>query len=515
MKKMKTRFSFIPIIGAILGILVVISLASFYLLSGDEKGTVCGNTRFTSLFAPYDSLVGRSFFNILEPEFDNYNTPCVDIVNQFAFTNISWSEERTMFGFKKFKPANNLLWMWMWFVHEDLIAFNYNDGCYNLPDEVNCKDYNYSLTEKSVTGAPLNFQTPLLDGSNFYKHSLASNMELRLMDGTGKLKYSINDNLTYPDNLFHLFNNVTNRFTYYPDQQRLMHVFYALLTREHNYWCDRLVDLHPAWEEDALYNVARHIVMGEIQAITYRDALPVLLGKELPVECYEDQENYLSLSNEFATVGLNVVFSMMPDILSFRGPTPATWDLKLCSTLSHAEVFWETGIESWLTAAYHSKARPIQPSFTNNQLICDSTNYTMMEFLSFKEREHHLPSYATLYYHYTGEPLEHFRQITTDPDIFLRLQDTYFSAADVGLLVGLLAERPQAPSLLGVVGTKLLSQQFKTIRKGQGRFYLWDLVVAEYRSEIHHTKLSTLILRHTSASKKNIHPGNTFEFHSN
>jgi hypothetical protein len=511
---MKTRFSFIPIIGVLLGILTTVALIGIAITGTEKSDSACVNTKFTAMFAPYDSLLDRPFSYITGPEYDIYSSSCVDIADGFAWTNVSWSEERNLFGFKKIKPANNLLWMWMWFVNNDLISFKYNHGYSNYVEENNCADYNYSRTETNSEGLQLNFQTPLLDGSGFYKRSLASNMELRLMDGSGKLKSSTNLDLPAHDNVFHLYNEDEQAFAYYSDKDRILHVFYALLTREHNYWCDRLLELNPSWQEDDLYNVARHIVMGEIQAITYRDALPVLLGKDLPVECYHDQENALTLSTDFATIGMNIVLSMVPDVLAFRSSS-TTWDLKNCSTLAKSKTFWNTGIENWLVAAYHSKARPIQPSFTNNQFFCDITNYTLMEFLLSKEREYQLPYYGTLYHHYTGKPLNHFRQITTNPEIFLMLQATYNSVQDVGLLVGLLAEDPQLPSLLGKVGTRMFSEQFKMIRTGQGRFYLWDIVVAEYRAEIHHTKLSTLILRHTNASKKNIHPGNTFQFISN
>jgi hypothetical protein len=53
---------------------------------------------------------------------------------------------------------------------------------------------------------------------------------------------------------------------------------HTLWMREHNYWCERLAKEHETWNSDKLYLHARNIVAGEIQAITYNEWLPLLLG---------------------------------------------------------------------------------------------------------------------------------------------------------------------------------------------------------------------------------------------
>lgn len=53
---------------------------------------------------------------------------------------------------------------------------------------------------------------------------------------------------------------------------------HAIWVQEHNYWAGQLSEAHPDWDDEALYQHARRLVMGEMQAITYNEFLPALLG---------------------------------------------------------------------------------------------------------------------------------------------------------------------------------------------------------------------------------------------
>jgi hypothetical protein len=64
------------------------------------------------------------------------------------------------------------------------------------------------------------------------------------------------------------------------NQHSWLEAVHVLWAREHNYWVARLHAAHPAWTGDQLYQVARWAVVGEIQAITYNEWLPALLGAQ-------------------------------------------------------------------------------------------------------------------------------------------------------------------------------------------------------------------------------------------
>jgi hypothetical protein len=54
-----------------------------------------------------------------------------------------------------------------------------------------------------------------------------------------------------------------------------MHLLWA---RQHNLIADRLLNLNPSWDDERVFQEAKHIVMAQLQHITYSEFLPVLLG---------------------------------------------------------------------------------------------------------------------------------------------------------------------------------------------------------------------------------------------
>lgn len=54
--------------------------------------------------------------------------------------------------------------------------------------------------------------------------------------------------------------------------------FHLLLTKEHNRLASLLQRINPHWSGDRLFQEARKIVGAQVQAITYREYLPKVLG---------------------------------------------------------------------------------------------------------------------------------------------------------------------------------------------------------------------------------------------
>jgi hypothetical protein len=50
--------------------------------------------------------------------------------------------------------------------------------------------------------------------------------------------------------------------------------------REHNFWADTIKAGDPTLDDEGIYQRARAIVGAEIQLITYRDFVPILLGSD-------------------------------------------------------------------------------------------------------------------------------------------------------------------------------------------------------------------------------------------
>ena len=91
--------------------------------------------------------------------------------------------------------------------------------------------------------------------------------------------------------------------------------------REHNRIANKLAELNPNWSDETLYQEARRIVVAEIQHITYKEWLPILLGKkyaravgfvvESSYSRNYNSEDDPAVSNEVATAALRFVISLM------------------------------------------------------------------------------------------------------------------------------------------------------------------------------------------------------------
>jgi peroxidase len=98
-------------------------------------------------------------------------------------------------------------------------------------------------------------------------------------------------------------------------------VIYTIWNREHNRIADKLAKLNPDWTDEILYQEARRIVIAEIQHITYREWLPILLGRKyIRAIGFTDNNGYSNnynpddepaVSNEAATAALRFLNSLM------------------------------------------------------------------------------------------------------------------------------------------------------------------------------------------------------------
>lgn len=58
-------------------------------------------------------------------------------------------------------------------------------------------------------------------------------------------------------------------------------LFETIVLREHNRVATALKSLHTDWNDETLYQEARAIVIAEFQHITYKEYLPIFLGKSV------------------------------------------------------------------------------------------------------------------------------------------------------------------------------------------------------------------------------------------
>ena len=145
-----------------------------------------------------------------------------------------------------------------------------------------------------------------VDASNVYGSSASRTMALRTLDGSGRLETSIGDLL--PLNEAGLPNAPSDAPRFFlagdirANEQVGLTAMHTVFVREHNFWADSIRRAEPRLSGDEVFEYARAMVAAEIQAITYREFLPLLLGRRAlpPYRGYDPAVN-AGIANEFAT----------------------------------------------------------------------------------------------------------------------------------------------------------------------------------------------------------------------
>lgn len=373
-----------------------------------------------------------------------------------------------------FDKITNMLPAWIEFIGHDLFDFRLNSsdpyfGGYRAEhgyDEHNRRSF-------------VNYATPRLDGSHIYGVTENAVASIRLMDGSGKLKTSVNSILPH-DNIFMQYNATTNTFLSTDnrvlDGNPLVTALYQLFVREHNYWCDKLIIEHPEYNDDYIYEIAKHIVIGELQAITYQEALPALLKTTSLPYCYAGADHGVQIYSEWALGALPAfVETVTNTTLEMRSPNT---NIFLPSTITYpstASDIWDHGIGSLILGASQQPACYRDPFL----YIFDNNINRVQDAL--------LKDYQTIYSQlFNSNPNSHLLQIALD-----------ITSDHYNLFLGLLLESKFHSSSMGKLGSWLFVHQFDEIKNHDPYFYTSNPALLKFRQKILHTKLSHIVLRHT------------------
>jgi peroxidase len=275
-----------------------------------------------------------------------------------SFLPSSRAISNTVFDQSEFIPNSTGVsdWFWQWgqFLDHDLDLTPATSGeTFNILVPTNDPEFDPTGTgteEISFTRSIYDFSTgtsvnnpreqineitAYIDGSNVYGSNNERAAALRTNDGTGKLKTSIGNNgevlLTFNteglDN-DDPFNRPANQLFLGGDiranEQVGLTATHTLFVREHNRLAEEigqrldngdteLVDVFEASglsRGDFIYEAARRTVGAEIQAITYNDFLPLLLGKNT----LDDYSGY----DQTVNVALAMNFQQQHFVLDIR-----------------------------------------------------------------------------------------------------------------------------------------------------------------------------------------------------
>ncbi len=355
----------------------------------------------------------------------------------------------------------------------------------------------------------LNQITAFIDASNIYGSDQVRADALRTFEG-GRLKTSAGDLLPFNvDGLPNAGGTSSSLFLsgdVRANEQVGLTAMHTLFVREHNRIADNFTAFVPSLPDEWVYQLARSIVIAEMQAITFNEFLPALVGEDAIPE-YQGYNRNLDpgIANVFSTAAYRFGHSMLsPQLVRLDAagnPHPAG-NLRLRDAFFNPQEIQNYGIEPLLTGLGAQQAQEI-----DNMVVDDVRNFLFgppgaggfdLASLNIQRgRDHGLADYNQVRVDMGLEPVINFSEITSDPQLRLALAATYDTVNDVDAWVGGLAEDHVEGAAFGELVSTVLIDQFTRLRDGD-RLWYQRIFQGSFRTLLDNTTLADVIERNTN-----------------
>ncbi len=353
--------------------------------------------------------------------------------------------------------------------------------------------------------------THFIDASNVYGSDATRATALRTNDGTGRLKVSAGELLPFnAERLPNAGGDDPSAFLagdLRANEQVGLIAMHTLFVREHNRLVGELAARNPGLSGEELYQEARRLVGALMQAITYQEFLPALLGPDAlePYRSHRWSANP-SIANEFSTAIFRFGHSALsPTLLRLDAnldPIPEG-HLPLRDAFFRPDrILTEGGIEPILRGLAAQACAPI-----DTEVVDDVRNFLFgppgsggFDLASLnvqRGRDHGLPTYNQVREALGLDRRDSFEEVSSDPLVVERLASVYADVDEIDLWVGTLSEDPVNGGHVGELAFEVIVYQFEALRDGDRYFYLTKLNPSE-RAEIQATSLADVIRRNSS-----------------
>ncbi len=357
----------------------------------------------------------------------------------------------------------------------------------------------------------MNSITSFLDGSHVYGSSVERAAALRTFSG-GRLRTSAGNLL--PLNTLGLPNDTqpgTPAEDYFlagdvrANENVELTAMQTLFMREHNRLATTIQSVNPTWTDEQIYQSARRRVTAEMQAITYREFLPALLGPNglRPYQGYKPNVNP-GIMNEFATAAFRFGHSMLGTDIEFMDNRaqevhPA---IGLRESFFAPQVTKDFGIDGVMKYLASDRAREI-----DTKVVDDLRNFLFgppgsggldLAALNIQRgRDHGLADYNSVRAAFGLPRAQTFTDITRIPELQQTLATTYGSVDNIDLWVGGLAEDHVPGGSVGKTIHRIIVTQFERLRDGD-RYWYENVFTGSKLAAIQEMTLAKVIRQNTT-----------------
>ncbi len=426
------------------------------------------------------------------------------------------------------RGASDFLWMWGQFLDHDVTETPVADPAEPFDILVPAGDTWFDPAGTGLATVPLdrsayeridgvrqqvNLITAFIDASNVYGSDEERAHELRTLDGTGRLKTSAGDLLPFNEN--ELPNAPNSDPSYFlagdirANEQVALTAMHTLFVREHNHWAGRIAALG-SFDGETIYQLARALVAAEMQSITYREFLPVLIGSRAlpPYRGYRSDVDP-SIANEFATAAYRVGHTMLsPQLLRVQAdgsPHPAG-NLSLARAFFNPTELISVGVEPYLRGLSLQRAQEIDPYVIDEvrNLLFGPPGSGGLDLVSLniqRGRDHGLPSYNEVRRAVGRRGAVSFDDVSSDAEVRARLARAYSGVEEIDAWLGFLCEDHAPGAVVGPTLGRILGDQFRRLRDGD-RFWYQAYMPQAWIAFVERQTLSLIIRRNTEIGQE-------------
>merc|ERR1719258_1020805 len=285
----------------------------------------------------------------------------------------------------------------------------------------------------------------------------------------------------------------------------------GLMVLEHNYWAAAYevrkseLGLHSAQE---VFDMARRRVIAEIQAITYQEYIPAILGAPLPKYTGYKPSVDPSVSVTHVCAAARYGHSGIRSVYPRRDPEGSPHIngpvLLRDAFFDPGEWVLDGGIAPILMGMAMSKEMAVDVAYVNDMRnFLGLGNVPDLSSIDvFRGRDCGVASYADARQHYGLRRPTVMSDLTNVPKLLGALNTLYGGDVNkVDFMVGALLERPNGTALVGPLFAAVMRDQYMRTRDGD-RFWFENTADARNRFtddelvDIHSTTLAEIVRRH-------------------
>jgi peroxidase len=493
--------------------------------SADGSGNNVANTAWGTPGLPFKRLLAPAYVDgVSEPP--EAGLPSARVVSNAVAAQVRSRPNQ--------RGASDMLWQWGQFLDHDLTETLAANPAEAFPIAIPEGDASFDPTGLGTVTMGLNRSayemvegvrqqknglTAWIDASQLYGSDNARTLGLRALDGTGRMKVSESAHGDLlPLNTEGLANFPPGPAFFVAGDVRVneqigLIAMQTLFVREHNYWADLYraansnansgTKAEPGDEE--IFQFARMIVAAEIQAITYREFLPLVIGRSAmrPYRGYKPAVDP-TISNEFATAAYRFGHSLLsPTVLRVdaRGREIAAGHLSLAEAFFQPQHITAEGIDVVLRGLCFQRCQELDEWVTDEvrNFLFGAPGAGGLDLASLnvqRGRDHGLPSLAAAREGLGLRPVRRFQDVNPMPGVARAFDTAYDDANQIDLWIGGLAEADRPGAMVGPVFQRILVDQFTRLRDGD-RFWYQHYLAKDLVQMVEAQTLSVILRRNT------------------